>query len=38
MDDAAKAAAVSPARSEPGALLVILNAGLSIVMSSGLPQ
>ena len=38
IDPAAKAAAVSPARSDPGALGLMLQAGRSIVMSSGRPQ
>ena len=32
------AAAVSPARSDPGAEVVILNDGLNMVIFSGLPQ
>ena len=38
IEAAAKAAAVSAARSDPGFCGSILKAGRSIVMSSGLPQ
>ena len=38
MEAAAMAAAVSPASSDPGAEVVMAQAGLAIVMSSGRPQ
>ena len=38
MEAAARAAAVSAARSDPGFCGVIFQAGRAIVMSSGLPQ
>ncbi len=38
IEAAANAAAVSPAKSEPGLDVVRANAGLAIVMSSGLPH
>lgn len=38
IEEAARAAAVSAARSDPGFCGVIFQAGRDIVMSSGLPQ
>lgn len=38
IEEAANAAAISPARSDPGEVVVSTNAGRAIVISSGLPQ